>query len=138
MSPQDEFNELSYYTLSHNGDGYFIHQLAVDAFQAQTATAETKSIGLAFGLIGLYLFLEKGYTGRQVQLAHVKLSQNKKPWPRLPLPGERGEITVSDVLAAEPGSARDECIKAWCLSVWKAYHTWHDAIASFCQAELKV
>ena len=111
MSPQDEFNELSFYTLSHNGGGYFIHQHAVDAFQAQTATAETKSIGLAFGLIGLYLFLEKGYTGRQVQLAHVKLSKNKKPWPRLPRaatgsPGERRNHRVSSACRCTRTSQR--------------------------------
>jgi hypothetical protein len=59
-SSQDQFHELSFYTLSHPDTVYFIHQHAVDAFAAQTADENTKPIKLTFGLIGLYLFLEKG------------------------------------------------------------------------------
>jgi hypothetical protein len=86
LSPRKEFEELSYYTLGHPDTVYFIHQHIVDAFQAQTADKNTKPIGLTFSLIGLYLYLEKMYTGRQVQQAHMKLAQNKKSWTMLDLP----------------------------------------------------
>ena len=132
------FHELSFYTLAHPDPVYFIHQHAVDAFAAQTADENTKSIKLTFGLIGLYLFLEKGYTGKQVQNAHVKLSQNKKVWPSLELPKHRGTITVSDVLQAEGSEPRDLMIKKWCESVWAAYENWHGAIAQLAKAELDV
>jgi Family of unknown function (DUF5946) len=117
---------------------YFIHQHAVDAFAAQTADENTKPIKLTFALIGLYLFLEKGYTGKEVQLAHVKLSQNKKVWPSLELPLHRGNITVSDVLQAEAGEPRDLMIKEWCKSVWAVYESWHQAIATLVKTELGV
>jgi Family of unknown function (DUF5946) len=138
QSSQPHFHELSFYTLSHPDPVYFIHQHAVDAFAAQTADENTKPIKLTFALIGLYLFLEKRYTGKQVQNAHVKLSQNKKVWPSLTLPKERGAITVNQVLQAEAGEPRDQKIKKWCESVWAAYENGHQAIAHLAKTELSV
>lgn len=135
---QNEFAELSYYTLSHPDSVYFIHQHVVDAFQAQEATAETKPIALTFSLVGLYLYLEKGYTGRQVQQAHQRLAKNKKVWPLVELPSQRGDITVSDVLKTAPGRQRDEVIKDWCCSVWNAYRNSQQAIALLVKTELSV
>jgi hypothetical protein len=131
-----KFHELSFYTLGHPDKEYFIHQHGVDAFQAQTADEDTKLIGLVFALIGLYLFLEKGYTGKQVQQAHMKMAANKKPWPRLSLPASRGQITVVDVLNTTPGPERDLMIKSWCASVWQAYADWHPGIAALAATEL--
>jgi len=133
-----EFDELSFYTLGHPDPRYFIHQHAVDAFAAQTADKSTKPIRVIFSLIGLYLYLEKGYTGKQVQYAHMKLTQKKKSWTLLALPEYRGIITVSNVLKAEPGPARDAVIKDWCADVWSAYTSWHDLIASLAQRDLGV
>jgi len=134
----DKFHELTYYTLGHPDRLYFIHQHVVDAYQAQTADEKTKSIAITFSLLGLYLYLEKNYTGRQVQLAHMKLSQNKKAWPKFELPKEMGDITVSDVLKASPGPMRDAVIKDWCASVWKAYQNCHETVASLIRSELGV
>jgi hypothetical protein len=138
ISPKEEFNELSLYTLGHPDTLYFIHQHIVDAFQAQTADRSTKPIGLTFSLIGLYLYLEKMYTGRQVQQAHMKLAQHKKEWTMLALPVQRGTITVSDVLKSEPGPTRDLIIKEWCSAVWTAYVKWHEVIAALARTELDV
>ncbi len=137
-SQREEFNELSFYTLGHPDMIYFIHQHCVDAFQAQSADKDTKPIGLVFSLIGLYLFIEKGYSGRQVQKAHMKLAQNKKIWPQLPLPTRRGTITVSSVLKSEPGQERDRMISEWCTSVWNAYENWHSTIAALSKTELEL
>jgi hypothetical protein len=138
LSPAEKFNELSYYTLEHPDKGYFIHQHIVDAFQAQAADENTKPITIVFSLLGLYLYLEKSYTGRQVQLAHMKLAQNKHRWTLLDLPKQRGTITVSDVLKIESGLIRDLTIKEWCKSVWNAYHEWHPVIATLAKLELGV
>jgi hypothetical protein len=138
MSPKDELNELSFYTLAHPDTIYFIHQHVVDAFQAQTADKDTKPIGLVFSLVGLYLFMEKGYTGRAVQKAHMTLSQNKKTWPQRSLPVNRGSITVTDVLKSEPGQLRDKMITDWCATVWHAYADWHATIATLVKTELGV
>jgi Family of unknown function (DUF5946) len=137
-SIQDKFYELSYYTLAHPDTVYFIHQHIVDAYQAQSANENTKPIALTFALVGLYLYLEKSYTGKQVQQAHVTMSQNKKPWPKIELPLQRGTITVLNVLTAEPGQERDMMIKEWCASVWQAYKASHSTISALVKAELGI
>src|SRR5215468_9278662 len=99
-SDQDLFNELTFYTLSHR-DPRFIHQHVVDAYAAQHADEQTKPMKVVFALVGLYLFLEKDFTGRQVQQVHMRLARRRKQWPRLPLPsGPRDAVTVSEVTAA--------------------------------------
>ncbi len=98
-----------------------MHQHVVDAYAAQRADERTKPIGLTFALVGLYLHLEKGGTGRQVQRAHVQLARRKQGWPTLLLPGERGSATVVDVVGVPEGPERDRAIHAWCRSVWEAF-----------------
>ncbi len=127
-SEQEIYNELACYTLSL-ADPEFIHQHIVDAFGAQRADENTKPIGIMFALAGLYLYLEKNYTGRQVQLAHTQMAKKRKKWPMLELPEKRGDITVADVLNAAPEKKRQEMIRKWCISVWDAYKKNHDIIA---------
>jgi flavodoxin len=117
---EQQYHELSFYTLSHP-DPAFIHQHIVDAYTAQTANEKTKAISITFSLAGLYLYIEKKFTGKQVQQFHQKMAENKKEWPELILPEKRGNIDVSGVLAASPGPERDKMIRKWCKSVWNAY-----------------
>ena len=124
---QEKFNELTYYTLAHP-DPAFIHQHIVDAFIAQTADKDSKPIGVAFALIGLYLYLEKKYTGKQVQLAHMALARRIRAWPKFDLPESRGEITIADVLNEPAGPGRDAKIREWCASVWQAYSESHQKV----------
>ena len=128
------FEELSYYTLSHPDSDYFIHQLIVDAFTAQTADKDTKRISLFFSLVGLYLLIEKNYTGKQIQRAHTVLANYKEHLPIIKLPENRGEITISEVLKSKLN--RDEMIKKWCSSVWKAYESSKEEIKRFCEIYL--
>jgi len=128
------FEELSFYTLSHSDSDYFIHQLIVDAFTAQTAYKDTKKISLIFSLVGLYLLIEKNYTGKQIQQAHTVLSNYKDYLPEIKLPENRGEITISEVLKSELN--RDEMIKKWCSSVWKEYESSKEEIKRFCEIYL--
>ncbi len=74
---QEKYNELSYYTLAHT-DPSFIHQHIVDAYAAQHADENTKSITLTFALVGLYLHIEKKYSGKEVQRAHMQLANQRK------------------------------------------------------------
>jgi hypothetical protein len=133
---QELFHELSYYTLDHPDKTYFIHQHIVDAFTAQTADITTKPIGIIFSLAGLYLYIEKNYSGKRVQVAHQQMASGKKEWPAISLPEERGEITVADVLASPPGKDRDAMIRKWCHSVWSAYKDSHPIIASLVGSKL--
>ena len=129
--PRDEveaYNELCCYTLSLR-DPAFIHQHVVDAFAAQHADEHTKPIGLTFALVGLYLHLEKQFSGKEVQRAHMTLGKRKQRWPELDLPRDRGSMTAADVMAATPGVERDRAIDAWCASVWQEFHPNREAIA---------
>ena len=125
---QDAYYELSAYTLTH-GDPAFIHQHVVDAYAAQHASPESKPITVAFALIGLFLYLERGYSGRQVQLAHMRLARKRKQWPTFPLPEARGALTALDVLQAPPRAARDQAIRSWCVSVWESWRGSHAQVA---------
>lgn len=137
---QEKLNQLTPWTLELR-DAAFIHQHVVDAWAAQHADENSKPIGVAFALIGLYLHLEKGYTGREVQRVHMQLGQPKgrgpgrKDWPRFALPKERGSVTVHDVMAVAEGD-RAAAIDRWCRSVWEAWSESHEKIREWARAEL--
>jgi hypothetical protein len=120
---RDAYDELCAYSLSHTEPG-FVHQHVVDAFAAQHASEATRPIQLTFALVGLYLHVERKFTGWQVQRVHTQLAERTKVFPTFALRAVRGTVGVKDVLAAPPGAARDAAIDAWCASVWAAYgHT---------------
>jgi hypothetical protein len=135
-SDQDLYYELTYYTLGHPDKNYFIHQHIVDCYTAQKADDNTKPIAITYALAGLYLYIEKNYSGRQVQMAHIQMSKNKKVLPTIKLPKNRGEITILKVLETPPGIERDFMIKKWCISVWHAYEDCHDTIATYANSLL--
>jgi hypothetical protein len=114
------YDELCAWTLSLH-DSEFIHQHVVDAFAAQHAEERTKPIAITFALVGLYLHLERGFTGKRVQQAHMELAKRKGEWPRFPLPAVRGTLTAIEVIAVPAGSERVQAIDAWCASVWASY-----------------
>lgn len=122
-------NELSYYTLAHR-DPKFIHQHLVDAYGAQHVRQSKSTIGAAFALTGLYLAVERGFTGRQVQKMHMLMASRSKAWPRFTPPPHVGSMTVADVLAVEPGPQRDEAIMTWCQSVWAAWAASQERVRS--------
>lgn len=124
---EEAHDELCCYTLAHGGPE-FIHQHVVDAWAAQTADETTKPIAVTFALMGLYLHLERQFTGRQVQRAHMAVARRTRVYPPIALPDQRGEVTASDVLSAPPGPARDAAIEAWCASVWSAFEESRPAI----------
>ena len=127
ITEADAYHELQGYTLMLR-DEAFLHQHVVDAWMAQHADETTRPIGLTFALIGLYLHVERGFSGREVQRAHMALGRRKRNWPRFPLPSERGLMTAVDVIAARPGPERNGAIDAWAASVWQAFRDCHQAV----------
>lgn len=127
MTERAAYDELCAYTMTHGG-ATFIHQHVVDAFAAQAADERTKPITLTFALVGLYLHVERHFSGREVQQAHQRLARRKRAWPSFFLPRDRGFLTPADVLARAAGSERDEAIHAWCVSVWHAYRESEPAV----------
>ena len=112
------YDEVYVYTMCRPG---FILQHVVDAFVVQTANQESRPIGVVFGLVGLYLHVEKQFSGRQVQEVHMQLGRRKRAWPSISFPEDRGTLTVIDVLAAPAGPERDVAIENWCRSVWTSF-----------------
>jgi hypothetical protein len=127
VSEREAYDELCAYT-AMLGDVTFIHQHVVDAFAAQTADEHTKPITLAFALVGLCLHVERDFTGREVQLAHMRMARRKRVWPSFMLPRERGSITAIDVLAREPGPTREAAIHSWTATVWDAFRASKPAV----------
>jgi hypothetical protein len=137
QSDQDLYNELSCYTLSHP-DPSFIHQHVVDAYAAQKADEHSKPIGIVFALVGLYLYVEKNFTSRQVQQVHMQMARKRKTWPKFTLPEQKGNITVSDVMNVPPGIQRDEMIQKWCASVWEAWKDCRNQVLAIIENELEI
>ena len=69
------YDEVYLYTMSRPG---FILQHVVDAFAVQRINDDSKPIGLVFGLVGLYLHVEKQFSGREVQRVHMELGRRKR------------------------------------------------------------
>jgi hypothetical protein len=113
-----DYDEVYVYSMGRPG---FILQHVVDAFAVQTSNNESKPISVVFGLVGLYLHVEKKFSGRQVQKVHMELGRAKREWPPIHLPEDQSAITVADVLAASAGPERDLAIENWCSSVWTAF-----------------
>ena len=119
------FYELSGYTLSINDPG-FIHQYIVDAYGAQHAGVPTNNIRVIFSLAGLYLATEHNYTGRQVQLVHMKIP--KQIWPDLAPPDVPAPITVADVINTNTEEEKIGMIEKWARSVWESWWQQHNYI----------
>ena len=132
ITDADAYNGLCCYTLTL-GDAAFIHQHVVDTFAAQNADEQTKPIKLAFALIGLYLHIEKQFSGREVQRAHQFLGQKKRSWPSFSLPRDRGSITARDVMRLPEGAERDQAIHDWCALVWNACRDSHQPVKELLQ-----
>ncbi|MBU6428824.1 MAG: serine/threonine protein kinase [Cyanobacteria bacterium REEB65] len=129
------YDELSAYTLSL-ADPAFPHQFVVDAYAAQHVAEDTRPIRTTFALVGLYLACEHGFTGRQVQRAHMLLADRKCEWPRFESTGARGGLTVLDPLKAQPGAMRDGAIRAWGASVWRSWSHSRNAVIALVQERL--
>lgn len=129
-SCQQVCDELYAYTLSQDRSE-FVHQHVVDAYAAQHVVADTKPIAVAASLIGLFLFCERGRTGRDVQQAHMKLGNKMKAWPLLQAPEQYARLTVMDPLSVPPGPERDEEIKQWARAVWDMWQERHAEVESW-------
>jgi len=127
MDDSDQYHELTFYTLSL-GDKEFIHQHVVDAYGAQNANDKTKPIALFFSLAGLYLLVERNYSGKQVQKAHQTMASKTKNFIKLNLPEDRGRVSIKNVLNEPAGAKRNMKIMEWCRAVWLAYTDQHGKI----------
>ena len=132
QSCQELRDQMYAYTLTR-GDKEFIHQHVVDAYAAQHIAKDTKPITLGAALIGLFLFVEWGYTGRQVQLEHVKLGNKMKTWPLFEATWKYAALNIMEPLNTPPGSERDDKIKEWARAVWSMWGERHTEVEALYQ-----
>jgi len=119
--------ELTNYTLN-KGDKEFIHQHVVDAYTAQFADDSTKPITLFFALAGLYLFLEKNFSGKEVQNAHIRMAHKTKEYPKIKLQPLTAEFKITEVFKSNDLIETDKNIYKWCVSVWQSYSDVHEMV----------
>lgn len=122
------YDELTAFTQT-GGDNDFIHQTAFDSYTAQHLGPKLKPIGGAFALIGLYMAFERGYTGRQVQLAHMALGNTRRDWPRFVSPQGQTVLTVADVVRGLSQENYRQRINAWGKAVWDWWKPEHERVA---------
>lgn len=73
------------------------------------------------GLIGLYLALARGYTGREVQRARTRKVKAGNTFT-LPDPtGRSAALTAIDVLQAGTKEDKDIMIRIWMSAVWESW-----------------
>lgn len=135
MQNDELYNQLAYYTLSHKGKD-FIHQHLVDAYTIQTANENTKPIAIIYALAGIYLHVEKNYTGKEVQLAHMEMSKKSKQFPKITLPENRGTINISDIIKIDKPEEKDQAIHKWCASIWESISSQHKEIIELTESLL--
>ncbi len=129
--------ELSAFTLSLR-DTDFIHQLAVDAYAAQHSGPQVKPISTAFALIGLYLTFKRGYTGREVQKAHMALDKLHIRWPVFEPPTGKSALTVLDAVRNVTAENHRELITKWGKSVWDTWQPEHERISRLVELYLRI
>jgi hypothetical protein len=111
-------------------NGAFVHQTAVDAYGVQHCRPG-KAITLVFGLVGLYLVVERERTGRQVQLAHMALAKARVPLPDVALGSAISAGTVVAVLDRIPDVGIRTAVTEWGSRVWDAYAPAHDTVRAW-------
>ena len=136
VSEDEAYDELRFHTLSR-GDPEFVHQYVVDCWTLQHADAATKPMAIAFALITLCMHLERGASGRDAQRLHIKLARKRREWPRFPIPRDKGDVTVRDVIARPEGKERDAAIDRWCASLWSAYEDAQPGVRAILHEELR-
>jgi hypothetical protein len=109
-------------------------QLTVDSYGAQHAGGESAPIGVAYGLVGLHLALDRGLSGLQVRDAHQRMGRPDGTWPDFDRPAGPRWLTVLQVAEAgvradsAPGHAR--AVGDWAASVWRAWAARHGEVAA--------
>jgi hypothetical protein len=115
-----QYGMLAAWTLTL-ADPSFPHQHAVDAYAAQHVGPESRPIQAVFALCGICLALEHGATGRQVQLAHMKMGKARLDWPAWVPRTRQFDLTVKDLLRIPEGKDRLSALRPWMECAWSAW-----------------
>lgn len=109
------------------GSGDFIHQVALDAYVAQHCPGDARR-ALVYSLAGLYLVVEQGRTGRQVQQVHQALAMTRHPLLAMEPVDAHAAGTAADVLLQISHDGLVASVNGWAARVWHAYAAHHQEI----------
>jgi hypothetical protein len=129
--------EVAGYTAAHIGLLENWHQMCVDAYLCQHVGPGTKAISICFGLNGLYMMLERGFTGLQARAAHGYQAENFTAWPRFEPPPDVGPLTAVDVALAGSPEEHVDLVRRWGRQVWDAWSHAHEEIAALTDGQLR-
>lgn len=112
-----------------------LHQVTVDTYGAQHPLAPTPSIRIYYGLVGLLLTLEYGWSGARVRHLHRSMGKPASWWPKINAPDFRGHLTISHVAnsglkSMNPKGHRQALFESG-LAVWTSWQSQHEIIKMF-------
>ena len=114
------------------------HQMMVDTYGAQHSGGAAKPITIAFGLIGLHLTLEAGWSGLALRAAHQLLANRSKVYPDFARPVGHATRTVEDVAMVDAPDDRVAALRLWAESVWTWWSPAHGDVRSLIAERLSV
>ena len=125
------------------------HQLTIDTYGAQHGGPTVPAIAVPFGLIGLHLALDEGWTGTEVRQAHQFLARSaravagtedrtssRRVWPVFEPPGNPDWLTIADVAGATSTEEHATRVDRWAGSVWQAWSHEHERVRAWAAAAL--
>jgi hypothetical protein len=114
------------------------HQTCVDSYAAQHVGPQMRPMTVCFALNGLYLVLERGWSGIAARDAHGHLARTvvRADWPNFEPPSEAGPLTVLDGALSADLDAQGAAIEAWGRSVWATWSHVHDAVRQLTDRQL--
>lgn len=115
-----------------------VHQLVVDSYVAQHATAATRPSVQQLGLclMTLDLFLEEGWDVSAGPRLHQRMMANLPELHALEPPDTQTHLTVEHVLRAGDAAAYQHLVRSWAEQVWHAWRVHHRTIRSWNEAAL--
>jgi hypothetical protein len=93
---------------------------------------------VCFALNGLYLVLERGWSGIRARGAHGHLARTvaREDWPSFEPPTVGGPLTVLDVALSADPAAQAVAVEAWGRSVWASWSHVHDVVRGMTDRQL--
>ena len=78
--------------------------------------------------MGLCLTFERGYSGREVQLAHMEMGKSRTAWPVFHPPPIKNMLNVRDALRDNLALDYRELLRNWGSSVWYYWKPEHERV----------
>ncbi|TAH48627.1 MAG: hypothetical protein EYC68_20175 [Chloroflexota bacterium] len=125
------YNEL--HAKQYTGFGALTPIRVIDAYAVQHhGKTERRAIqSVNAHLVALYLQLEKGYKGEQVNVALQRVLKFADEFVWLEPPTPNGTLTIADVLRAETSEEQANAIENYARDIWRAWKVHRAAVVKW-------